>query len=185
MKAMTRHAGNVVRTATLSRCGTYRYRLGRLWNPLSARLMFVMLNPSKADAYEDDPTIRRCIGFARSHQFGGIEVVNLYAYRTPHPRDLKAAGYPVGPKNDDYIADALGDCAAVCVAWGSNARGLARPAEVLRLLRRHGVAPKALGLDANGIPRHPLMLPKTSRLAPYEAGANVRVKRLPPRIARL
>lgn len=156
------------KTATISDCQRYRYRLGRRWDGGKV-LVFVMLNPSTADAELDDRTIRRCIGFARSHVFGAIEVVNLYAYRATKPLDLKTAGYPVGPENDRHIAEVCaGDpVGAVCLAWGDNAAGLARAGEVLALLRENGVQPMALELSQRGIPRHPLMLRSDSRLAPF------------------
>ena len=98
--------------AVLSDCGTYRYRLWRKWG-CGSPLLFVMLNPSTADAEVDDATIRRCLGFADAHGFGELEVVNLYAYRATDPADLKRAGYPVGPDNDAHIEDAMHACAAV------------------------------------------------------------------------
>jgi hypothetical protein len=83
------------RGATLSDCGRYRYRLWRRWAD-GPTVLFVMLNPSTADADVDDPTIRRCIGFARSWGAGALEVVNLYAWRATQPAELKAAVGPVG-----------------------------------------------------------------------------------------
>ncbi|TMF61888.1 MAG: DUF1643 domain-containing protein, partial [Chloroflexi bacterium] len=70
-----------VRGATFSADRRYRYRLWRRWDGARPVVAFVMLNPSTADARRDDPTIRRCIGFAKSWGFGGVEVVNLFAYR--------------------------------------------------------------------------------------------------------
>jgi hypothetical protein len=156
----------MIRTATISPCGQFRYRLGRRWGS-GLTLLFVMLNPSTADADQDDPTIRRCIGFAQSHGCDGIEVVNLYAYRATKPADLKRAGYPVGPENDGHISAAACDAGAICVAWGANAANLSRPAEVLRLLRGGGHQIMALDHTAHGIPRHPLMLQSCCRLIPF------------------
>lgn len=153
--------------ATISDCGRFRYRLWRKWGE-SAPLLFIMLNPSTADADKDDTTIRRCVGFARSHGFGELEVVNLFAYRTTDPKELRRAGYPVGPENDDHIAAAVGGSAVVCVAWGANVHGLARPAEVLELLRRLGVSPHCLRTTRGGYPQHPLMLSSSCMLQPLE-----------------
>jgi hypothetical protein len=155
-----------MRWATLSECGTFRYRLSRRWGT-GPTLLFVMLNPSTADAEVDDATIRRCIGFAQAHDFGALEVVNLYAFRATKPADLRAAGYPVGPENDAHIARAVAGCTEVCVAWGANAAGMSRPAEVLALLASLGAAPKCLGVTRGGQPAHPLMLPKTCRLQAF------------------
>lgn len=155
------------KTATISECGKYRYRLGRRWGD-GRPLVFVMLNPSTADASDDDPTIRRCIGFARSHGYNAIDVVNLYAWRATDPRDLKAAGYPVGPDNDKHIIEAVMAGGQVCCAWGSRAAGLSRPDEVLRMVRRLCSTPQALAFDSRGIPRHPLMLASDCTLQPIE-----------------
>lgn len=116
----------MIRTAVLSACGRFRYRLGRQWGE-GGVLLFVMLNPSTADADVDDATIRRCVKFAQAHGFGALEVVNLYAFRATDPKDLRRAGYLAGPENDAHIAAAASECAAICVAWGANAAELERP----------------------------------------------------------
>lgn len=155
------------RGALLSDCQKFRYALVRRWGQ-GKPLLFVMLNPSTADAVEDDATIRRCAGFATSHAFGAFEVVNLFAYRATDPQELRAAGWQVGPDNDRHIADAVQRAGAICVAWGANAKGLSRPAEVMRLLRLHATVPiQCLGLTASGHPQHPLMLPADRRLMPF------------------
>lgn len=78
-----------LRDAKLSADGLYRYRLGRTWCPSERGVVWVMLNPSTADAHFDDPTIRRCVGFARSWGMGWITVVNLYAFRATYPQELE------------------------------------------------------------------------------------------------
>ena len=163
----------VKRDAVMSECGRYRYRLGRCWGP-GHYLLFVMLNPSTAGAEEDDPTIRRCIRFARDHHYDGIQVVNLYAYRATDPRDLKVAGYPVGEDNDNYIKAAVQGAGAVCVAWGDRARGLSRPIEVLDMIRRTGRAINCLAVTKRGLPSHPLMLAAECRLKPFGAANSTR-----------
>lgn len=155
--------------AILSPCGRYRYRLWRKWGEGSP-LLFVMFNPSTADADVDDATIRRCIKFTQSHGYGELEVVNLFAYRATHPQDLRRAGYPVGPDNDLHISAAVHESAAVCVAWGSNAAGLERPGIVLQHLRKV-VRPDSLfclAVTRRGYPQHPLMLSSSCRLTPFE-----------------
>lgn len=146
------------RDAIFSLCGKFRYVLGRQWNAALPMLVFVMLNPSIATADFDDPTIRKCVAFAKMMGFGGIVVVNLFAYRATDPHDLRRAGYQVGEENDAHIARAVTNNRNVVCAWGAHARGLARPAEVLALLRRLGVKPMAIAFTGDGIPRHPLML---------------------------
>ncbi len=160
-------------TAVLSACGAYRYRLGRRWGR-EAPLCFVMLNPSTADDNADDPTIRKCIGFAMRLGFGSIDVVNLFAYRATDPRELRRAGFQIGPHNDGWIDIAVRETrrlgGEVVCAWGAHARGLARPAQVLdRIIRHAGVQPMVLERCADGTPSHPLMLPYTCRLSVLDA----------------
>lgn len=154
-------------SAVFSECGNFRYRLGRRWDWCAETLVYIMLNPSTADAEQDDPTIRRCIGFAKAHGFGGIEVLNLYAYRATKPSDLKKAGYLVGPDNDRHIALVAGLAKTICVAWGANAEGLVRPHVVLIMLRALGIEPMCLSITKSGHPSHPLMLPSSCRLMPF------------------
>lgn len=149
--------------AVISPCGKFRYRLWRRWGDGSA-CTFIMLNPSTADANENDPTIRKCIGFAERLGYSGIEVVNLYAFRATKPSVLKAAGYPKGPENDGHILAAAKAGVIVICAWGANARGLTRPDTVLVMLREADIVPTALAFTADGLPSHPLMLPYTCDL---------------------
>ena len=163
--------------ATISDCGAFRYRLWRYWQG-DKPLVFVMLNPSTADANADDPTIRKCIGFAKRYGYGGIEVLNLYAYRATKPADLKAAGYLVGPDNDKHFQAVIdsqmeaGRTENWICAWGANARGLVRPLDVLEMLRMNGVRPRALHFTNDGIPAHPLMLSYGCGLKYIDAGVN-------------
>ena len=107
-------------TAEISRDGVYRYRLTRRWetDDRASMLRWIMLNPSTADASLDDPTIRRCMGFARAWGYGGIVVHNLYALRATDPRQLRDHPDPVGPVNDSYIA---GWRVPTICAWGAHA----------------------------------------------------------------
>lgn len=155
------------RTAIVSDCGRYRYRLGRRWSDDGETLAYVMLNPSTADAAADDATIRRCVRFAQDHDFSAIEVVNLFAFRATKPVDLRRAGYQAGPDNDQHIADVVRAAGAVCLAWGANATGLERPQIVLPLIRAQGVEPQCLRITRGGQPEHPLMLPASCRLMPF------------------
>jgi hypothetical protein len=162
----------ITRAAVISDDSLYRYHLYRCWNAAVHALAFVMLNPSTADGTADDPTIRRCMGFARDLGFGGMYVVNLYAYRATKPADLWKAPDPVGPQNDAYLTRVFAAAAAVgkpvIAAWGANARP-DRVAQVLDLpLARESL--QALGLTKNGAPRHPLYLPATARPMPYPSG---------------
>jgi hypothetical protein len=156
--------------ASFSTCGHYRYHLSRYWSD-DARLVFVMLNPSTAVARFDDNTIRRCVGFGRTLGFGGIEVVNLYAWRATKPSQLRTDGYPIGEENDSWIEGATRAAvergADVCVAWGNVAHRLARPRDVLAIIRDAGAQPMCLGRTALGEPMHPLFVPAARRLEAF------------------
>lgn len=159
--------------ATVSACGRYRYRLTRTWDAWSGLLTFVMFNPSTADALEDDNTIRRCLGYARDLGYGGIEVVNLYAWRATKPADLwaaRASADIVGPENNAVLAEVLHKArqtdSLVIAAWGAHVRrDPQRVAEVCRMPNADRL--HALAVTADGIPRHPLMLPLTARPEPW------------------
>ena len=163
--------------AELSPCGTYRYRLWREWigRPGARRVAFVMLNPSTADASDDDATVRKVVGFAERWTCRRVDVVNLFAFRSRSPDALvervRAAGADdaSGPANDatieGVVRDVLAERGNVVVAWGSNA---ARPelraradAVRVRLWRICAEFPggsiERLGKGA-GLPPHPLML---------------------------
>lgn len=160
--------------ATISDCGRFRYLLSRQWSddPL---LLFVMLNPSTADALLDDPTIRRCAGFAHAHGFGGFQVVNLFAYRATDPRDLRRAGWPVGLDNDEEIEAAARRCDEICVAWGAvepRSRAESRVQEVMPILRASGKQVQCLRVTRGGHPQHPLYLPSASRLTAFDAAVD-------------
>lgn len=144
--------------------GRYRYRLWRVLDHGSDRLGWVMLNPSTASASTDDPTIRRCLGFALRWGFGSIEVVNLYAFRSMQPRILRAAikehgePYAIGPRADEYLVAACGNCKTMIAAWGTQSFAAARAKSVASLLRTHHPNVLCLGRTETGQPSHPLYL---------------------------
>lgn len=147
--------------ARISEDGLYRYSLGRRWSGAGPVAQFIMLNPSTADAVEDDRTIRRCMGFARGWGLAGIQVLNLYAYRATKPADLWLAADPVGPLNDAYLRTAgERDDTPIIAAWGANAR-LDRVTHVLRMLA--GKRIECLEVTKSGAPGHPLYLPSNSQ----------------------
>lgn len=148
--------------ATLSPCRKYRYSLHRDWFPKSGNgsVLWIMLNPSTADADEDDPTIRKCQKFARTWGYDGIIVVNLFAYRTPHPEDLRMVD-AVGPGNDAVLAAFFGaeSVGLVVAAWGAYSHLRNRDAAVIALAGRVHRPLHALKLTKNGKPWHPLYVP--------------------------
>lgn len=164
------------RGAVLSDCGLYRYRLHRRVTASDRIALFIMLNPSVADADQDDPTIRRCMGFTRALGCGMLEVVNLFAFRTKSPEVLKQASAPVGPDNDRHIHEAaletqLTGGFIVC-AWGAHGKHLGRDRAVMRMLGAAGQETHSLDETKDGHPRHPLYLPSACNPMPYRpAGA--------------
>lgn len=157
--------------AIISPCGLFRYRLWRRWGGEGAPLLFVMLNPSTADGTLDDATVRRCIRFAQDHGYPAMEIVNLFAFRSSSPSELRAAGWLIGPANDAHILEAAIGAGAVCVAWGSNVAGLERPGLVLAALRKVRREIYCLHITRSGYPQHPLMLPASRRLTPFTTQA--------------
>jgi hypothetical protein len=157
-------------SARFSPCGTYRYTLTRHWGPGEA-LVFMMLNPSTADARRDDPTIKQCVYFAKREGYDGLVVLNLYAMRTPDPRVLFAFSHdPIGPENDDYIWMLLEERVRrglpVVAAWGAHAK----PERVAQVLEyADGVDWRCLGVTKTGAPRHPLYIRHDAPLTRWAA----------------
>lgn len=151
--------------AELSADRTYRYRLWRRWDSELFPVVWVMLNPSTADENFDDPTIRKCIGFARRWGYGGIEVVNLYAYRSTDPKQLKKVADPGGPGNYAVISRVSCGRTVVC-GWGRNAERN-HVWRILQTLRDVGADIKALKINADESPMHPLYVPYETPLMEY------------------
>lgn len=155
-------------SAVISECGRYRYRLWREpeGEPEGPAAVFLMLNPSTADADQDDPTIRRCRAFARQWGCNGLVVVNLYAFRSVSPKAMVTAPDPVGPLNDVYLERECSRQDVIC-AWGRHG-GAERVASVLELLKRVEARTFCLGVNMDGSPKHPLYLKSDSVLQPYD-----------------
>lgn len=159
------------RNASISRDGIYRWSLHRDWLRDLGRphwVTFVMLNPSTADAEVDDPTIRRCIGFAKALGGTGLAVVNLYALRATQPTELWNAADPVGPSNDAQLSMFFQMAARydfpINAAWGAHAK----PDRVAKVLTMPGAERlQALHVTKTGAPGHPLYLPATATLRPW------------------
>lgn len=146
-------------TATFDATRRYRYRLSRVWDPAGRRVNFLMLNPSTADAFRLDPTVRRCVGFAKDWQAGSVEVTNAYSLRSTDPAGLRAVADPVGPGNDDAIVAAARAADLVVAAWGVHATYLDREAQLRRLLADAAVTVHCLRVTKDGHPGHPLYVP--------------------------
>jgi hypothetical protein len=161
--------------AELTPDGLYRYVLWRRWDMALPSALLIMLNPSTADADVDDPTIRRCMGFARSWCLGGSRVVNLYPFRATKPDDLWKAARPRGEGNLGWIERSVDAPGGVAIAaWGTLGKQ-AQVSEVRGLFYDLGVPLFALRLTANGSPSHPLYVPGDVVPVVYEpARANLK-----------
>ena len=151
--------------------GAYRYRLERHWSGGDGLCAFIMLNPSTANALNDDPTIRRCIGFARRWGYDGLLVANLFARRATDPQELFAARDPVGgPANRDALLRVIDEAALILCAWGAFSAATRRGNAAIALVHARGRVAHCLGLTKSGAPRHPLYLPNTARPIPLTGG---------------
>jgi hypothetical protein len=150
-------------SAVFSECTRYRYVLRRAWDSARRSVLFVGLNPSTADARADDPTIRRCIRFARDWGYGSLVMANLFAYRATEPTVLPRVDDPIGPKNNWWLSILQRQVDLVVVAWGVHGTLQARDLEVL------GKFPEVhcLGVTRAGHPKHPLYLPATTTPRPF------------------
>jgi hypothetical protein len=137
--------------AILSEDNLYRYQLSRIWDESKSPILFIMLNPSTADADADDPTIRRVIQFARSWGHGGVYVANLYAFRSTDPKALKTVDDPIGKENVSHIKHLIGIVDKVVYAWGNNQKEPSWLSDMVQI-------PYCIDLSKKGIPKHPLYL---------------------------
>ena len=148
----------------------YRYQLTRTWashGQSPSQVTFIMLNPSTANEEQDDPTIRACSQFTQRWGYNQLNVVNLFAYRTPQPLDLKKVTNPVGPDNDHYLLAAAESADKVILAWGNWGNLLNRDQTVISLLQQHQQKLYCLMRNHSGHPRHPLYIKRTTRLKPW------------------
>jgi hypothetical protein len=143
-------------SATHSPCQRYRYTLTRQWNRDGGRVAFIGLNPSTATAHLDDPTVRRCVNFARAWGFGSMVMLNAFAWRSTDPRGLRLTDDPVGPENDARVLEACKACLLLVACWGKHAAYQSRAADLRKLLT--GFPLYAFGFNGDGSPKHPLYL---------------------------
>ena len=151
--------------AEISHCKKYRYSLSRFITTGKKTMVFVMLNPSTADAMKDDATIRRCVSFAKRESCDIVEVVNLYGYRATNPKKLWTVDDLHGPENTKFVATAVRGADIVVCAWGNNAR----MADVYDFLDRYEFKKlKCLGVTKTGMPKHPLYIKSDQELLNYD-----------------
>ena len=144
-----------IRQTIFSADRQYRYTLWREWDLfLPGYAMFIGLNPSVADETKDDPTIRRCVAFAKAWGYGALVMTNLFAFRATDPRAMQAQVDPIGAENDHWLRQCAEDAAVIVAAWGTRAAHRGRGLAVARLLLEYPLM--CLDVTVSGHPRHPL-----------------------------
>ncbi|MBM5458536.1 DUF1643 domain-containing protein [Pseudomonas sp. P66] len=153
--------------AILSPCRAYRYALWRSWPGGTGYVCFIGLNPSTADETLDDPTIRKCVAYAKAWGYAGMVMVNVFGFRATKPKDMLAAVDPVGPDNDSFLLQYAGGAAVVVAAWGNHGEHQGRFRSVAAMV------PKLHCLKVTGLghPSHPLYLKGDLLPIPYEIAA--------------
>lgn len=141
--------------AKFSEDRVYRYALWRIWDENQPNVMFIGLNPSTADETEDDPTVRRCKGFAKSWGYGGLIMANIFAYRATEPEIMKSAKDPIGPENDEWLLKLAQQATLVIGAWGNHGKFKSRGKIVVDSISDL----YCLKMNETGHPTHPLYLP--------------------------
>jgi hypothetical protein len=150
--------------ARFSPCRTWRYTLHRIWDEGRGLLMVVGLNPSTADEVRNDPTVTRCLNYAKSWGFGGLIMMNAFAVRGTDPRVLRQVPDPVGPDNDFWLRRMAGNASLIVAAWGNQGLWRNRQEQVLSLIGREVYC---LGVTKEGAPRHPLYLRRDAEPEPF------------------
>ena len=151
--------------AEFSACRKYRYVLWRTWDETLPLVMIIGLNPSTADAVNNDPTITRCINFAKTWGYGGLYMTNLFAYRATDPQVMKAQTEPIGVDNDFWLKKLAKDADKVIAAWGNNGSYLNRSASVSNMFSNL----YCIGVNKSGEPEHPLYIKADRRPIRFEA----------------
>ena len=142
--------------AVLSKDRKYRYVLSRIWDETEPMVMFIGLNPSTADEAKDDPTLRRCINYAKMWGYGGIYMLNLFAFRATKPKDMLHTEEPIGDENDKYLLEYSSISDKIICAWGDNGSYKDRSSEIRMKFKNLD----CLALNKSGEPSHPLYLKK-------------------------
>ena len=149
--------------ANLSECRQYRYALWRTWDESKPYAMFIGLNPSTADEKEDDPTITRCINFAKTWGYGGLCMANLFAYRSSDPSNLRSTQEPIGLENDAWLKKLAKEAGVIVAAWGNDGAYLGRS----KLVSSNISNLKCLKINKTGEPAHPLYQPSSATLIEF------------------
>lgn len=153
----------MIKDAILSEDRKYRYILSRIWDETKPTVLFIGLNPSTADENEDDPTIRRCINFAKNWGFGGLLMANLFAFRSTKPQALFSAQDPIGSENNYYIKEYAEKSELIIACWGNHGRFNNRSQQVYELID----SLNCLDTNKSGEPKHPLYIRSDAKPKPY------------------
>lgn len=157
LHVMETDGGSKLSIAVFSICRKYRLYLHRVWDKALPRLAYVMLNPSTADAFKNDPTVERCQRRAADLGFGSFSVTNIFAYRSTQPNVLTLPNIsPIGEDNDDWILFAASEASKVVIGWGNHGNFNSRSENVIALLDDAGHQLFCLDQNKGGCPTHPL-----------------------------
>lgn len=149
------------RSAYFSRDKKYRYWLKIVWDKQLPCLVVIGLNPSTADEFKDDPTVRKWKGIARLNGYGGIVVLNLFAFRATDPSVMLSESDPVGDENNYWITEYTNQASVALASWGTKGTHRGRCYEVEKQLRGKL---KCLRFTSEGHPEHPLYIPYSAEL---------------------
>lgn len=155
------------RDAVISECGRYRYLLRRVWDHAKPRALFIMLNPSTADAEVDDATIRSCIRLSKGWSYGSFEVINLFGLRATDPAELAQADDPIGPRNADVGDAAINRCDVAICAWGAHPMAERRAHDMTVWVKGWKPSAYCLGTTKSGAPKHPLYIKSGTPLTSF------------------
>lgn len=158
-------------TAVYSSCETYRYALTRVWDGSGKRLLFIMLNPSKATEVANDPTIERCERRSKLLGYGGFRVCNLFALRETDPARLKLSKQPEGSANNAQLVEAFEWCDDILCSWGVHGSHRDQAAKLSPLFKNARKPLLALGVTKHGHPRHPLYVSYKTNPEPFTPSA--------------
>jgi hypothetical protein len=154
-------------TAVYSDCERYRYALTRTWDAGGNRVLFIMLNPSKATEVQNDPTVERCERRARALGFGAFQVTNIFAWRDTDPFKMRQTKEPIGPENDATILAGVAWADQVIAAWGTHGAHMDRGPQIADVLHATDTPIYTLGLSKHGHPKHPLYISYATRPLPW------------------
>lgn len=154
---------NLISGAEFSECRKYRYALWRKWDNNKPMVMFIGLNPSIASESQNDPTVKKVAMISKNNGFGGFYMMNCFPYISTNPNDLKVYGNIA--YNDHWLYQAERECKEVVFAWGNFkiVKDIGRDIELTAMFPNA----KALHINKNGSPKHPLYCKSNTLFIPF------------------